>query len=509
MNRSLMLTGGAIAVFLSGEFVEAQSGGGAAFAFVQAQDGKPGSTMTLSELQQGPKKAEESVAVLRVRAAAEPTPALRYSLYPSHWDLKPGRAELHFARVLIAISQVPKEKRQEWEQWAPEVRIPSDAQLAEAVQSLNFVFSELHLLAMCEDLTWDHRIRDLQGPQIYSYLLPDVQEVRAMARLLSLKAEHQRRQQDFEGVCSTVSDGFRLAEFVGQGETLIQKLVGIAVSAIMRTVIERTIETENCPNLYWAIARIPRPLINISESVLWELRNVNRVFPVLAEAESATWTEAEAAQKWGALIEDLKVLGGMTSADSTSIQLKLAIASLTLAGSAKERLTAAGLSSERLNKMSALQIVLADAGRELRRAGDAMAKSSLLPASLAAPLSAQSSMEFDQWVQNQSHNSVGAAIAGVLFPAFRQAREAETRTLVGQHRLMTLEAIRMHAAEHDGQPPESLDRLSPVPAMPDPYTDRPFEYRVEKDGERFLITLRAAGPQTFRPLQELRVELVK
>ena len=111
---------------------------------------------------------------------------------------------------------------------------PGDHELAVAVEALQHVYAELHELAMSEDQTWDHRIRDLHGPSVYSYLLPDVQEVRVMARLLRLKIEHQLRQRDFEGALSAISDTVRLAEFVGQGETLIQKLVGIAIAAIVR-----------------------------------------------------------------------------------------------------------------------------------------------------------------------------------------------------------------------------------------------------------------------------------
>ena len=74
---------------------------------------------------------------------------------------------------------------------------------------------------------------------------------------------------------------------------------------------------------------------------------------------------------------------------------------------------------------------------------------------------------------------------------------------------MTLEAFRMHVATHNGELPESLDALSPVPAMPDPYTNKPLGYKIETSGDVKTVVLTAAGPLNYKPLQELRVQFVK
>lgn len=482
---------------------------GAGFAFVSAQDGGLGSTMTLSQLQQVQKKADEAASPLSVSPAAEPVPALRYHLYPRQSELRPGSALLHYARAQILYQQMAKDVTTEWNTWATEEVRPTDEQLAAVVGSLKHVYVELHELAMSEDFTWDHRIRDLRGPEVYAYLLPDVQEARAMALLLRIKIMHQIRQKDFEGVFSSVSDGFRLAEFVGQGETLIQKLVGIAIAAIIRDALEDAISTPGCPNLYWAIASVPQPLVNVGQSAVWELDNIHRVLPALAEAESAEWSEAQATQKWASLVSDLGALSGDASPAGRDSQLALALASVTFVDSARQRLHVGGVEADRLSKLPALQVVLMDAAREVRRVGDDLAKAHLLPAHLAKPLLEREDAEFRQWLGDNRLSSVGAAIGGLLFPAVKQVMEAETRMLVGHARLMTLEAIRMYASEHDGELPNSLDQLTTVPAMSDPYTNQPFEYRVEDIDGRPTLTLTAAGPTNFRPLQVLRATIAK
>jgi len=46
--------------------------------------------------------------------------------------------------------------------------------------------------------------------------------------------------------------------------------------------------------------------------------------------------------------------------------------------------------------------------------------------------------------------------------------------------LRCVEAVRMYAAEHDGEPPTTLDDITQVPVPVDPFRGRPFTYRIEE-----------------------------
>lgn len=475
------------------------------FAAVPAQDGQIGSTMTLEQLQQAAKKAEQPPEPMQVSAAAEPSPALKYRLYPAKWELRPGSALLHYTRAQIMYLQMPEEKRNEWDQWLSQENNPSDGELAAGVAALHNIYAELHDLAMSDDLMWDHRIRDLRGPAMYNYLLPDVQATRAMKRLLQLKIKLQLRQRDFDGVCSSISDNLRLGEFAGHGETLIQKLVGVSIVSITLDDIHDVISTPGCPNLYWALATIPQSLVNVNEAVLWELSSIQNALPALGEAETATWTETEAIRKWNSLLDDLKTLDDFGSG-SRQTQLALAIASATSGDAARERLLANGFSAERISNLPTIQIIMIDATKELNRVGDDLGKAHLLPAFLAAPLLKREDEKFQKWIGANRTSSVGAAIGGLLFPSVRHTRLAETRMLLRYSRLMTLEALRMHAATHSGELPKSLDELDPVPAMPDPYTGKPLDYKIETEAGMKTVVLTAAEPLNDKALQELRVQ---
>ena len=202
-------------------------------------------------------------------------------------------------------------------------------------------------------------------------------------------------------------------------------------------------------------------------------------------------------------------MSGRSGWDIQGPTVALTLAGVTQAESAKQRLKESGFSEKRLSQMPPLQIVLADASLELKRIGNDAAKGHLLPSPLSHPLLEKFDVQFLEWASQKAGATAASVIGGLLFPAVRQAREAQMRRDMTYNRLMTLEAIRMHAAEHNGQLPKSLDDLSPVPAMPDPFSGKAFEYRVEDIDGRPLVILRSAGPKSYVPMQELRFQFAK
>jgi hypothetical protein len=70
--------------------------------------------------------------------------------------------------------------------------------------------------------------------------------------------------------------------------------------------------------------------------------------------------------------------------------------------------------------------------------------------------------------------------------------------------LRCIEAIRMHAAEHGGQPPETLAAVKIVPLPLDPMTGQPFSYAVK--GKE--ITLQAApAEKDAKPSLSYKIQL--
>jgi hypothetical protein len=66
-----------------------------------------------------------------------------------------------------------------------------------------------------------------------------------------------------------------MARHIGEGPTTIQALVGIAIGATMCREVELFIEDEDSPNLYRALADLPRPFIDVTKAIESEKANLN------------------------------------------------------------------------------------------------------------------------------------------------------------------------------------------------------------------------------------------
>ena len=60
--------------------------------------------------------------------------------------------------------------------------------------------------------------------------------------------------------------GFALGRHVGGAPILINSMVGIAISHIMLNQVEEFVQLDKRPNLYWALADLPRPLIDLRQA---------------------------------------------------------------------------------------------------------------------------------------------------------------------------------------------------------------------------------------------------
>ena len=62
--------------------------------------------------------------------------------------------------------------------------------------------------------------------------------------------------------------------------------------------------------------------------------------------------------------------------------------------------------------------------------------------------------------------------------------------------LRTVEAVRLHAASHEGRMPASLDAVDVVPVPLDPMTEKPFQY--ESDGHTATIVREGPAPSRLK-----------
>lgn len=482
----------------------------AAKAFTHLADGGLGSSATEEELsRESILITQRSMAVWQVDAAPEPQPAMRYRFWPTADSLQGGSGQAMLLKVMVEISTRQDARKEIDEYFNGSLSLPEEVDSArKLLKSLDYQISLLRTMAFCRDMQWEGgpwRSR-VDGPDVYLFQLGEIQESRLIARLLQLKARVHLIDRDFDAACDTILIGFRLSYLIGQGDNVIQNLVSVAISAMMRALIEEMIQTPGSPNLYWALLSVPTPLVSMREPFEQELAAILRVFPDLARARSAGWTEEEARERWTRAVTDLAKASndrvsslsglGVLQGLDTSLYLELA----------RSRLLAAGVTEEELSKLAPSSIVMTDTSMELQRRSDELMKSTLLPGKarrtylLAHSLGSNESV---RQVQSERTTSGASLFLSVLSPNFPQAKTAEDRQPTMLRRLATLEAVRMHVATHHGAVPLTLDELSPVPALEAFDTETPFEYRIENAGEQPTLVLSGeiAGYEAARHLR--------
>jgi len=69
-----------------------------------------------------------------------------------------------------------------------------------------------------------------------------------------------------------IRTGLGMARHVGQGPTILQGLVGSAIGGIMCRELELYLQGKDSPNLYRALANLPRPFVDIEKAIKNEMK---------------------------------------------------------------------------------------------------------------------------------------------------------------------------------------------------------------------------------------------
>ena len=447
--------------------------------------------------------------------AAEPLPALKYKLYPSDKQLTLGSAAVHFGRAhLLHHQQIHEILREKWREYYIGLEAGTSDLNALGVQLEPYqqVLKELRALAFCRDLRWPLPIRELKGIERFEYLLPEVQQSRELARLLRYSALSYLRQGEFEQAFLEIQAGFRLAELVGTGETLIHQMVGLAIHQFMLDAILDAIKTPQSPNLYWALANMPKSLVTMRAAMEFEIEGVEKALPILAEAENSQRDAEGWKELWSQSLVQIKQFESLGT-DTTQLLLFMPLALVAGKEDAKRRLLQCGLEASDLDAMPIERLLALDALYEIRSLGDELRKETLM-AELGSPWLPTLEAKHREMFRPSNYNSLGRLVAQSFLPGpqlcgsgSQGIRLAQTRVQMMQARLMTVEAIRMFAAEHGGQVPRTLTELVSAPAIDDPFSKAPFSYQVDEKPGVVTIRLTSAIGEESKALQVLQLPI--
>ncbi len=420
--------------------------------------------------------SNETVIHLTVDAMPSPKPALRYLLLPELKEMNPGNPIHGYLRCYseqqnFFFDKETFKKREEY-QSMPLKELP-----AKDLQDYGrAALRQADWAARLDKPDWQILPR-LKTDGI-GLLLPDVQQMRALAGTLKVRFRAEVALCRYDDAIRTAKTMFALSRHMGEHPTLIGDLVGIAIAMIAIGPLEEMLEQPNCPNLYWALTNLPFPLISVDKGMEGERVLIRGEFSDLDE--TAPMSE-EQLKKLMAHIDRVREVAQIEQKKpgdedrSTRTWVAKRVKDPKLVGAARGRLVEYGLPQERLAKFPAEQIIILDEWRHFEVSRDEAMKLMNLPTWQVVGELERLTKENPKLMASPSEELFGG-----LVPALYKVRQAQGRLEQRIGLLRCVEALRLYAAAHDGKLPEKLSDV-PVPLPPDPFTGQPFRYELAGD----------------------------
>jgi hypothetical protein len=437
---------------------------------------------------------------LAVSPSPAAEPALKYRLLPLTSELHEGNAVPIYLRLVHEQNDAARkywtETPQKWNALPPE-SIPLD-EARQFVKRMGNFYRQLELGARRRTAEWDYTLDE--GDPI-GILLPDAQNMRNYAPMMVLRVRLALAEGDFAAAAHHLQTLFAFSRHVARGPFLINSMVAIAIANQGGDAVADFIGRPDAPSLYWALADLPRPLIELRHALDVEYRMMELQFPELGELgrerDAALWdgvlrrfrTEVRRLIRYETEGGHAPRLPENTAPDDPATR------SPDLPAARKFVAAARGLSAEQVEAMPAAQVLLLYIVGTYDRFRDDRFRAANLPLAQARPL-----LEAADRRLRDAPLSEGQALAHTMLPALDKVLQAQSRLERRLAALRAVEAVRLYAAAHDGRLPDRLDAITEVPVPDDPGTGKPFAYHLDGD----TATLLSEVPGNPPPYSGLR-----
>jgi hypothetical protein len=477
--------------------------------------------VTYSEEKDDQGFSETTVIRMTVTPAAEPVPAFKYRLEARDIDLQPGNAAPYYYRAMSDVDRLRESRRKEFgdvfDDWCetgtdktPLDELPLDKVRQAELRSDGTIMEQLRIASTRRDCDWQLGVSEIRGIELTEFVIDEVQESRSLSRLLSLRSRLAIAERRYDDAIDAMRMNYRLAVNTARVPFLVSGLVGIADASITNGTLIELIAAPDSPNMYWALAELPQPLIDMRSAARFEMEFGERMFPFIHNAESTDRSPQEWDRLYTQAVRDLAAMGGgddlfaMAERDENAGLVALAAA---LAGysHAKAALIADGLERDRVEQMAVGQVMAIYTDRIYQRYANDMERIWYVPFS--------EMRKYDHDVESRLRK-VGLfsghadrevlPIVSLLLPAVQAARAAQFRLQRDLATLQVIEAIRIHAAANDGRLPATLDDVTQVPIPLNPATGKPFVYRLE--GKMAILELpESDGTPDYQRRYEIQI----
>ncbi len=427
----------------------------------------------------------KSARELVVDPAHEPVPALRYHLLPRSPHQIRGNAAPILTRILH--QQSDEWKTRLYDDVGELYTLPIDElpldKARETLEYLAGTTKQLHAAAMRSDCNWEYVTEDQDPLQI---LLSDAQSMRSYVRLLVLKSRYEMRIGNLPSALAAIEDSTALARHTAAAPFLVNQLIGSAIlEAGVFEQLDTFVSQPNAPNLYWALATLPRPLSSLVEGAETERRILVMKFPELADMNQPRaeqqWQElAVALRKWSAEVR--KQQNDLRVSVEEIVRSTKAATPEQLAAAREYLRDAVHLPADQITPMSNAEVEVRYTIALWAEVSDDWIKWFFIPYPQSLPLFVNRSEALLLELRRREL----FPLLSVLSPLGGNLLAAQARPELKRARLQVVEAVRMHAAA-TGKLPASLEEITVVPVPPDPASGKPFRY--ELDGNAAVIDL--------------------
>ncbi len=425
---------------------------------------------------------------LTVSPARAPMPVFKYRLYPQAMERVEGNAVPIYLRFAHERNDERRkalsDKPSEWNE-LPLDKMPM-AEAKEFLKGYAYNLKQLDIGARRKAADWNYTL-DAGNP--VGILLPDAQEMRRHAPILVLKARVEILEGRYADAIRTLETGFSFSQQISNGPFLISSLVGVACASLFSDCLLEMVQRPDAPNLYWALAVIPRPLIDLRNPNEYEQAILEMQFPDLADL-----SRPRTAEEWDAGLKRTRliyrdVFSGETDEERqkrVKDPAEPASKSPDLPIAKKYLVDVAGIAAAKIEAMAPAQILLLYLSHSYREICDETFKATYLPYTHFRELQLEAEKRLKSLPDTEA-----CRIAKDFLPSVLKVRHSQMRLERKLAALMAIEALRMHAAAKGGQLPDKLDQVKVVPVPLDPGSGKPFEY--VRDGSSFTLSSQLPG----------------
>jgi len=431
--------------------------------------------------------------------ASEPRPAMAYRLLPRQLDKKTGNAALfYYSAAALCPDGEPEDVGEKIGQWRdlPVEELPRK-EVDEALLLFSKSFHYIELASRSTDCQWETPVED--G---YSLQMPHLATFRRMSFALQLQIRLKVADGQIDRAIEMLQQGLQMGRNIAEGPTLIENLVGVAITALMLREVEGLTQRPDSPNLYWALTALPEPMIDMYSSLEYEREALFIEFPQLRNLEEKVLTPAQAS----AIVSDFmkKITGLSGGPHEMPFQGILPLGWVMIHyADAKQFLARRGFSQERIEAMPAAQAVLIYQKQEYLEMMDNLFKWFAIPYHQSRLYLEQGEEQFSR---HHRDKGLKANLFSVLLPALYRVAFLQARLDRNIAMLRIIEAIRMFAADHSGRLPGALAEITAVPIPSDPVTGEEFVYRRTDAKNARLEASKSPAESKRRPVWELTVK---